>query len=270
MRKPNQRSNTFLDVRRQMRDWLWWLALIAYISVPNVWIAAQFVNLRAWLTPDGACALALGTMLLTGIAVLSVGSACITGILADIAKWLGIAQHPVGKAIIATADALDISSSRDAAQFFGRCRSAIRTVSRRSPYAELGAVGNLKAALAHSQSVTEGRRSQGRQAGAAPATRSKSGSKSTDDDGADGDGEPPRRLYTYSAFSDLFGIAPQTLRNRVSAGQFPAPVQTAFGPRFTQQHLDYALNPPRQTDDSLPRERGRPRIARRHGKGGAQ
>ena len=269
MWKSNKGSDAFSNGRRQIRDWMWWLVLITYIYVPPVCITAQFVDLRGWLTPDEADVLAAVTMLLIAVTVTALGSSCYMGIFAALAKWLGIEQRPVGKAIITAADALDISSSRDAAQFFNRCRSAIRTVGRRPPYVELGAIGNLKAALAHSQSVTKGHRGQGRQAGAATATRSKAGSKSADDDGG-GDGEPPRRLYTYSAFSQLFGIAPQTLRNKVSAGQFPAPVKTAFGPRFTQCHVDYALNPPRQTNDYSPKVRGRPRIARSLGKGGAQ
>ena len=271
MWKSNQRANVFSHGhRRQIRDWLWWLTLIAFIFVVTVLITAQFCNLRAWLTPDGADALAAVTMPLIAIASLSLSFSSITGLLADLAKWLHVEQRAVGKAIIAVADALDISSSRDAAQFIGRCRSAIRAASRRSPYAELGAVGNIKAALAHSQGATKRRSTQGRQAGATPATRSKAGSKSADDDGdGGGDGEPPRQLfYTYSAFSELFGVAPQTLRNKVSAGQFPAPVKTAFGPRFTQKHFEYALNPPRHSDDSVPRQRGRPRIARSQKAGG--
>ena len=268
MWKYNKGSDAFSDGRRQIRDWMWRPVLIAYIYVPTVWFMAQFVNFRSWLTPDGTDVLAAVTMLITVVAVTALGFSCYMGIFAALAKWLGIEQHPVGKAIITAADALDISSSRDAAQFFNRCRSAIRTGGRRSPYVELGAIGNLKAALAHSQSVTKRHRGQGRQVGAAPATRSKAGSKSADDDGG-GDGEPPRQLfYTYSAFSALFGVAPQTLRNKVSAGQFPAPVKTAFGPRFTQKHFEYALNPPRQSDDSVPRQRGRPRIAHSQKAGG--
>ena len=262
------RDSVLRAPKRRIRDWLWWLVLIACIYVLPVCITAQFVDLRGWLTPDGADVLAAVTMLLLTVTVTALASSCYMGIFAALAKWLGIEQHPVGKAIITAADALDISSSRDAAQFFNRCRSAIRTVGRRSPYMELGAIGNLKAALAHSQSVTKRHRGQGRQAGAATATRSKAGSKSADDDGG-GDGEPPRQLfYTYSAFSALFGVAPQTLRNKVSAGQFPAPVKTAFGPRFTQKHFEYALNPPRQSDDSVPRQRGRPRIVRSQKAGG--
>ena len=273
MLKSVQSVNPVLRApKRQIRDWLWWLILLTVIDVLTVWIITPFVNLRAWLTPDGADALAAVTMLLLTGAVTALGASCYLGIFAAIAKWLHIEKKAVGKAIIAAADAIDISSSCDAAQFIGRCRSAIRAVSGRSPYAELGAVGNLKAALAHSQSVTKGHRGQGRQAGAAPATRSKSGSKAADDEGdGGGDGEPPRQLYfTYNTFSELFGISSQTLRNKVSAGLFPAPVKTAFGPRFTQQHLDYALNPPKEPNNSPPRGRGRPRIARMLGKGGAQ
>jgi len=131
-------------------------------------------------------------------------------------------------------------------------------------YSQLGAVGNLKAARSRSQNAIARRpAAQGRQAGAAPATRSRAGSKSADDDGdGGGDPEPPEeRLYTYAEFAQLFRVACQTLRNKVSAGQFPAPVHTIFGPRFNQQHVDYAVNPPKETDSSPPRRRGRPRIA---------
>jgi hypothetical protein len=271
MLKSVQSLNSGLRApKRQIRDWLWWLLLLAIIEVLTVWILTPLVNLRAWLTPDEADALATVTMLLVAGAGTALGASCYLGIFAELARWLHIEKKAVGKAIIAAADAIDISSSHDAAQFIGRCRSAIRRASRRSPYAELGAVGDVKAALAHSRGVTKTHRSQGRQAGAAPASRSKAGSKSADDDGG-GDGEPPRQpLYTYTSFSKLFGVAPQTLRNKVSAGLFPVPIQTAFGPRFTQQHIDYALNPPKQADDSLSRGRGRPRIARGLGKGGAQ
>ena len=269
MLKPIQSVNSMSRApKRQIRDWLWWLILLAFIDVLTVWTITLFVSPRAWLTPDGADALAAATMLLLAGAATALGASCYLGIFAALAKWLHIEKRAVGKAIIAAADVLDISSSHDAIQFIGRCRSAIRRASRRSLYAELGAVGNVKAALAHSRGVTKAHRGQGRQAGAATATRSKAGSKSADDDGG-GDGEPPRQLfYTYSAFSALFGVAPQTLRNKVSAGQFPAPVKTAFGPRFTQKHFEYALNPPRQSDDSVPRQRGRPRIARSQKAGG--
>lgn len=273
MLKSVQSRNSVLRApKRRIRDWLWWLVLLAFIEVLTVWILTPLVNLRAWLTPDEADALAAVTMLLLTGAGTALGASCYLGIFAELARWLHVEKKAIGKAIIAAADAIDISSSHDAAQLIGRCRSAIRRASRRSPYAELGAVGNVKAALAHSQGVTKAHRGQGRQTGAAPATRSKAGSKSADDEGdGSGDGEPPRELfYTYTSFSKLFGVAPQTLRNKVSAGLFPAPVQTAFGPRFTQQHFDFALNPPRKTDDSRSQGRGRPRIAPSLGKGGAR
>lgn len=263
-------SSVLRTPKRQIRDWLWWLVLLAFFEVLTVRILTPLVNLQAWLTPDGADALAAVTILLLAGTVLALGASCYLGIFAEIAKWLHIEEKTVCKAIITAADAIDISSSYDAAQFIGKCRSAIRGARRRSRYAELGAVGNLKVALAHSQGVTKGHRGQGRQAGAAP--RSKAGTKSADDEGdGGGDGEPPRRLfYTYTSFSKLFGIAPQTLRNKVSAGLFLAPVHTVFGPRFTQQHIDFALNPPKQADVFPHPGRGRPRIARGLGKGGAQ
>jgi len=260
----------FCRSRRQVRDWLWWLTFFTYFFVPTVVITASFINLRTLLTPDGADALAVVTTLLTAVATLSFTSACITDMLAMLARWLRIEQHAVGKAIISAADALDISSSQDAARFIGRCRAAFRGAKNPACYSELGAIGNMKAAHVRSQGAIARRPAQGRQAGAAPATRSKAGSKSADSDGdGGGDGEPPRpQLYTYVKFSKLFGIAPQTLRNRVSAGLFPAPIKTAFGPRFTQKHIDYALNPPTPTDDSIPRRRGRPRIVRNQKTGG--
>lgn len=254
--------------KRRIRDWIWWWVLLAFVEVLTTRIAAPYVDLRAWLNPGVVDALSVVDMLLVASAVAAMGVSCYLGIFAELARWLHIERKAAGRTLIAAADAMDITRSQDAVQFVGRCRSVIRRASRRSPYAELGAVGNLKAALAHSQSVTKGHRGQGRQTGAAPATRSKAGSKAADDEG---DGEPPQQLfYTYGSFSKLFGVAPQTLRNKVSAGLFPAPVKTAFGPRFTQQHLDYALHSPRQTDDARPRGRGRPRIARSLGKGGAR
>jgi len=271
MRMSNLRGDVSLcRSRRQVRDWLWWLTFFTYFFVPTVVITASFINLRTLLTPDGADALAVVTTLLTAVATLSFTSACITDMLAMLARWLRIEQHAVGKAIISAADALDISSSQDAARFIGRCRAAFRGVKNPAFYSELGAIGNMKAALTRSQDAIARRpAAQGRQAGAAPANRSKAGSKSADDDGdGGGDGEPPRkRFYTYVEFAKLFAVAPQTLRNRVSAGLFPAPIKTAFGPRFTQQHVDYAVNPPRQTDDPSPRRRGRPRIAGSQGGG---
>jgi hypothetical protein len=255
--------------RRQVRDWLWWLTFFTYFFVPTVVITASFINLRTLLTPDGADALAVVTTLLTAVATLSFTSACITDMLAMLARWLRIEQHAVGKAIISAADALDISSSQGAARFTGWCRAAFRDM-KNPAYSQLGAVGNLKAARSRSQNAIARRpAAQGRQAGAAPANRTKAGSKSADDDGdGGGDPEPPQeRLYTYAEFAQLFRVACQTLRNKVSAGQFPAPVHTIFGPRFNQQHVDYAVNPPKKADSSSPRRRGRPRIAGSQGGG---
>jgi hypothetical protein len=236
----------------------------------SVLAAEQPFDYRALLTPDGADALIVVTILLIVVAVLAFLSPCIMAMLSFLARRFRIEQHRVTKAMISAVDAIDISSSQEAARFVGRCRAAFRGVKNPAYYSELGAIGNMKAALARSQEAIERRpAAQGRQAGVAPANRSKAGSKSCNDDGdGGGDGEPPRqRFYTYAAFAKLFGVAPQTLRNKVSAGQFPAPVRTAFGPRFTQQHVDYAVNPPRQTDGSSPRRRGRPRIAGSQGGG---
>lgn len=113
-----------------------------------------------------------------------------------------------------------------------------------------------------------------RQSGARkPARRAQKKSASSDDGGGDGDGEPPRRqpqqLYSYDSFARLLDCAEKTIRNAVSAGRFPRPLQTIFGPRFTAEHLDFALNFQKSAPASTPRPRGRPRIAQSLGKGGA-
>jgi len=85
-------------------------------------------------------------------------------------------------------------------------------------------------------------------------TSKKSGDSNSSD--PDPDPERPRQLYTFKSFAQLVDCSEKTLRNKVSAGLFPQPQKTAFGPRFTQQHLDYAVTPAKP-----PKTRGRPRIA---------
>ncbi|MBU2839524.1 hypothetical protein HF670_08100 [Acidithiobacillus thiooxidans] len=81
----------------------------------------------------------------------------------------------------------------------------------------------------------------------------KSGDSNSD---PDPEPEPPRQLYTFKSFAQLVDCSEKTLRNKVSAGLFPQPQKTAFGPRFTQQHLDFAVTPAKPAGT-----RGRPRIA---------
>lgn len=132
-------------------------------------------------------------------------------------------------------------------------------------YSEMGVIGNIPNVVGPS-------RTSGRQRSGASGRRSlakKSGQK--DSDGGDGDGgDPPlqaQRLYTYAIFSDLVSCSEKTLRNKVSNGQFPGPIKTLFGPRFTDEHLRLALSP-------LPhpkRGKGRPRVGQHAGgKGGEQ
>ena len=105
-----------------------------------------------------------------------------------------------------------------------------------------------------------------------PARRS-GGKKAASDDGdGGGDGEPPRprhpqQLLSYASLAQLLDVSVGTLRNKVSAGRFPKPFSTPFGPRFTAEHIDFAINhtPPAPAT----RSRGRPRIAQSLGKGGA-
>jgi hypothetical protein len=103
-------------------------------------------------------------------------------------------------------------------------------------------------------------RATGRQGGAGVARRQASGAKS-DDDGDD-DGEPPHKCYTYENAAQLLDCSPKTLRNKVSAGLIPAPVQTAVGPRFTAAQIRALIDPPLPTPQkAAPKRRGRPRIA---------
>jgi hypothetical protein len=123
---------------------------------------------------------------------------------------------------------------------------------------------------------TQTQRATGRQSGARkPARRSavKKTASSDDGEGGDGDGEPPRKqpqLYSYTTLAKILDCSAKAIRNKVSSGKFPRPIPTQFGPRFTDQHLDFALNFRRLPDASAaPRPRGRPRIAQSFGKGGA-
>jgi len=108
-------------------------------------------------------------------------------------------------------------------------------------------------------------REAGRQSGASVARRQASGSKSGDDSDGD-DGEPPHRFYTFASAAQLLDCSPKTLRNKVSAGLIPAPVQTAVGPRFSAAQIAELLSPPppnpaSPTSAPKRRGRGRPRIA---------
>lgn len=115
--------------------------------------------------------------------------------------------------------------------------------------------------------VLSGRNAQGQARAKKPTRRAgtkKNTEKSGSSDDGPGDPEPPRQQYfTYASFAQLVDCTTRTLYNKVSTGQFPRPVKTAFGPRFTQQHLDSVILKPAQ------KGRGRPRIAQSLGKGGA-
>ncbi|MDD2748774.1 hypothetical protein [Acidithiobacillus sp.] len=127
------------------------------------------------------------------------------------------------------------------------------------------------------QTMSQQRGGSGRQHGGGPAAKQAAGTKSADDDGGP-DGEPPRypilfpilfpklpQSYTYRTLSERIPCAEKTLRNMVSLGRFPRPIQTLFGPRFSQEHLALALSEkspqqPQQTDSTHPK-RGRPPLA---------
>jgi len=114
-------------------------------------------------------------------------------------------------------------------------------------------------------------RAAGRQSGASVARRQASGSKSGDDSDGD-DGEPPHRFYTFASAAKILDCSPKTLRNKVSAGLIPPPLQTIVGPRFSAQQIADLLFPPpiESIPPTLaPKRRGRPRIAAQRGMGGA-
>ena len=118
--------------------------------------------------------------------------------------------------------------------------------------------------------VVRRRQNTRRQPKASKGASNNSAKKSGDsgDDSGDPDPEPPHVVYyNYKSFARLFNLAEQTLRNRVANGTFPPPLKTAFGPRFTQSHIDFALNPVAKIQ-SKTNKVGRPRIAQQS-KGGA-
>ena len=94
------------------------------------------------------------------------------------------------------------------------------------------------------------------------------------------DPEPERapiqlQLFSFTTAAQLLDCSPQTLRNKVCRGLIPAPLQTAVGPRFTQDQLRQITTPPTKPIPipipipPVPRRKvGRPRLASA-GKGGA-
>jgi len=157
---------------------------------------------------------------------------------------------------------------------------------KNSPFSEIGAIGNISKARAKAEAVTS--HHCGRQSSpTSKAKRHASGTKSaSDSDGDGGDDDPTRSLipsallqqletsprigWSYNEFSNLFGSSPKTLRNKVSRGEFPPPIKTAFGVRFTSEHLRYALDPAQFAPHPAKRGRGRPRIADQRVKGGSR
>ena len=113
------------------------------------------------------------------------------------------------------------------------------------------------------------------------APRKKDGGGSSDDGGGDGkgDGEPPHQVpactsdqqsfFSFQSAARILDCSPKTLRNKVSAGKIPAPIQTAVGPRFTADSLQAIIHPPIPVVAPPARPRGRPRISASNGKGGA-
>ena len=114
------------------------------------------------------------------------------------------------------------------------------------------------------------------------APRKKDGGGASDDGGGGGgkgDGEPPHQVpactsdqqsfFSFQSAARILDCSPKTLRNKVSAGKIPAPIQTAVGPRFTADSLQAIIHPPIPVVVPPARPRGRPRISASNGKGGA-
>mgnify|MGYP001626181129 FL=1 len=136
---------------------------------------------------------------------------------------------------------------------------------------ETGAVGlNLRS------------RHQGRQAGHRRRGGHAVKKTSSDDPGGDGgEEESPQQdrslpalpeqqsFFSFQSAARILDCSPKTLRNKVSAGKIPAPIQTAVGPRFTADSLQAIIHPPKPVVVPPARPRGRPRISASNGEGGA-
>ena len=110
---------------------------------------------------------------------------------------------------------------------------------------------------------------------------------------SESEGEPPRSIsfysavsalpaaplsphYSYKSVAQLLDCAVRTLYNKVNEGEFPQPVQTPVGVRFTDEQVRSVLGgawqaqkPKADIHQPPARPRGRPRIALLQGKKGA-
>lgn len=103
------------------------------------------------------------------------------------------------------------------------------------------------------------------------ASSKKDGGGSSNDNGGKGDEEPPHQVsafpteqqsfFSFKSAAQILDCSPQTLRNKVSAGKIPKPLQTAVGPRFTADTLLAIVQPALPVVVPAARPRGRPRLA---------
>jgi hypothetical protein len=116
------------------------------------------------------------------------------------------------------------------------------------------------------------RAGQGRQGGRKRQGGSPAKKAAADDGGEPG--EPPYQVlactsdqhhqsfFSFQSAARILDCSAKTLRNKVSAGLIPAPIQTAIGPRFTAGQIQLLITPPAAPSlDAPSRPRGRPRIA---------
>ena len=115
---------------------------------------------------------------------------------------------------------------------------------------------------------------QGRQGGRKRRSGGNAAKKASSDDGSGGEpGEQPYQVlactsdqhqqsfFSFQSAARILDCSAKTLRNKVSAGLIPAPIQTAIGPRFTAGQIQALITPPAPSLNAPSRPRGRPRIA---------
>jgi len=140
-----------------------------------------------------------------------------------------------------------------------------------------GVCDNIKARTPISTAIIHHTQPAPRRTRQATRPSAKSGDSNTSDDSyPEPDPDRPLQLFSFTTAAQLFDCSPQTLRNKVCRGLIPAPLQTAVGPRFTQDQLRQitTLTPTKPIPaDVVPpvrrRKVGRPRIIAAGGKGGA-
>lgn len=269
------------------KNWLFWsvlgggAGLLLFEVFVGLFSVLTGQTIGAFLTPTEAVAVSLFFLsALTCVSVVFFVSNL--GVLLSFAvRWLKLDDGKFGSAIHAVASSLDLYSSAPAVKLDQRIRRAGRwTVDRLRPrqdlHRQIGAMGNV------AQAARRARQATGRQSGRRGAAKRPAAKAGKSD--SDGDGEPPRPhscssleqflhwaaslVFSYDSAAQLLDCSPKTLRNKVTLGLLPAPLQTLVGPRFTGDQLAQILFPLEALPTAPRRGRGRPRIVANGGTGG--